>query len=144
MYSYWCPSQQVRRKSKVFADLAKLRLSSADNSGLRKRPPSFSGATIMGELRPEKRMWFRLGSFWGWHCLAEQARKHLGWPESVFPAPFGLWTDPCTAFFGGSSFSRREAGGQSCCCLTCSLLEHSVLACSRQPSSSSSTRGRGF
>jgi len=31
------------------------------------------------------------------------------WPGSIFPTPFGLWADPCTASYGGSSFSRRDA-----------------------------------
>jgi tRNA(Ile2) C34 agmatinyltransferase TiaS len=42
------------------------------------KDPIVSGATIiiMAELSPEKRAWFCLGSFWGWHCLV-QACKHL-------------------------------------------------------------------
>jgi hypothetical protein len=48
----------------VFLDLAKLRLSSGDDSGLCTGPPLFSGATtiVTAELKPEKRTWFRLGS----------------------------------------------------------------------------------
>ena len=40
--------------------------------------------------------------------------------------------------YGGLSFFRREALWRSCC-LRCKLLEHGVLACRRQLSSSSST-----
>ena len=45
------------------------------------------------------------------------------WPASIIPAPFGLWADPCSASYGGSSFSRKEVRRQSCCCLRCKLLE---------------------
>jgi len=51
-------------RNKVVADLAKLLLSSRGDSGLRKGPPSFSGATIKttAELHPEKRTWFHFGA----------------------------------------------------------------------------------
>ena len=123
-------------KNKAFPDLAKPRFSSRDNFGLRKGPLSLGQPSSL--WHPEKQTWFRLESFWGWH-RPEQLASTWCWP--AVPAPFGLWADSCTASMWVPAPPGEKHEG-CCYCLRCKLLEHGVLACSRQPSSSSSTRSK--